>query len=41
MCCDIRCAEVSVGQPEIKLSLIPGGAGTQRRPDWSGSAGQS
>ena len=34
MCCDVRvCAEdAQLGQPEIKLGLIPGGGGTQRLP---------
>jgi enoyl-CoA hydratase/carnithine racemase len=34
MCCDVRvCAEdAKLGQPEIKLGLIPGGGGTQRLP---------
>jgi enoyl-CoA hydratase/carnithine racemase len=34
MCCDIRVCSVDaqLGQPEIKLGLIPGGGGTQRLP---------
>ena len=34
MCCDVRvCAQdATLGQPEIKLGLIPGGGGTQRLP---------
>jgi enoyl-CoA hydratase len=34
MCCDVRiCAHnAHLGQPEIKLGLIPGGGGTQRLP---------
>src|SRR5215468_951925 len=34
MCCDVRvCADdAQLGQPEIKLGLIPGGGGTQRLP---------
>ena len=34
MCCDVRVAsdDAELGQPEIKLGLIPGGGGTQRLP---------
>ena len=34
MCCDVRiCADnAQLGQPEVKLGLIPGGGGTQRLP---------
>jgi enoyl-CoA hydratase len=34
MCCDVRIAsdDSQLGQPEIKLGLIPGGGGTQRLP---------
>jgi enoyl-CoA hydratase len=34
MCCDIRiCADdAQLGQPEVKLGLVPGGGGTQRLP---------
>jgi enoyl-CoA hydratase len=34
MCCDVRvCSDdAMLGQPEIKLGLIPGGGGTQRLP---------
>ena len=33
-CCDVRvcAADAKLGQPEIKLGLIPGGGGTQRLP---------
>jgi enoyl-CoA hydratase len=33
-CCDVRvcAADAQLGQPEIKLGLIPGGGGTQRLP---------
>jgi enoyl-CoA hydratase/carnithine racemase len=39
MCCDVRvCADdAQLGQPEIKLGLIPGGGGTQRLPRLVGS----
>jgi enoyl-CoA hydratase len=42
MCCDVRvCADdARLGQPEIKLGLIPGGGGTQRLPRLVG-AGRS
>src|SRR4029450_11923440 len=38
MCCDIRVAsdDTQLGQPEIKLGLIPGGGGTQRLPRFVG-----
>jgi len=38
MCCDIRvCSDdAQLGQPEIKLGLIPGGGGTQRLPRFVG-----
>jgi enoyl-CoA hydratase len=34
MCCDVRiCADdAQLGQPEVKLGLVPGGGGTQRLP---------
>ena len=34
LCCDVRiCADdATLGQPEVKLGLIPGGGGTQRLP---------
>ena len=34
MCCDVRVAaeNAQLGQPEVKLGLIPGGGGTQRLP---------
>ncbi len=34
LCCDVRvCADdAKLGQPEVKLGLIPGGGGTQRLP---------
>jgi enoyl-CoA hydratase/carnithine racemase len=34
MCCDVRVAaeDAQLGQPEIKLGLVPGGGGTQRLP---------
>ena len=34
MCCDVRVVseDAQLGQPEIKLGLIPGGGGTQRLP---------
>src|SRR5215471_4425100 len=34
MCCDVRVSadNAKLGQPEIKLGLIPGGGGTQRLP---------
>jgi enoyl-CoA hydratase len=34
MCCDVRiCSDdARLGQPEVKLGLIPGGGGTQRLP---------
>ncbi len=39
LCCDVRvCADdAKLGQPEIKLGLIPGGGGTQRLPRLVGS----
>ena len=38
MACDIRVAadDAQLGQPEIKLGLIPGGGGTQRLPRLAG-----
>jgi enoyl-CoA hydratase/carnithine racemase len=38
MCCDVRVAaeDAQLGQPEIKLGLIPGGGGTQRLPRLAG-----
>ena len=38
MCCDVRicAADATLGQPEIKLGLIPGGGGTQRLPRLAG-----
>jgi enoyl-CoA hydratase len=38
MCCDIRVVsdDAQLGQPEIKLGLIPGGGGTQRLPRLAG-----
>src|SRR6187455_3852182 len=34
MCCDVRIAseDAQLGQPEVKLGLLPGGGGTQRLP---------
>ena len=34
MCCDVRVCtdDAQLGQPEVKLGLIPGGGGTQRLP---------
>jgi enoyl-CoA hydratase len=39
MCCDVRvCSDdAQLGQPEVKLGLIPGGGGTQRLPRLVGS----
>lgn len=39
LCCDLRVAatDAQLGQPEIKLGLIPGGGGTQRLPRLIGS----
>jgi enoyl-CoA hydratase len=38
MCCDLRIVseDAQLGQPEIKLGLIPGGGGTQRLPRLAG-----
>jgi enoyl-CoA hydratase/carnithine racemase len=38
MCCDVRVVaeDAQLGQPEIKLGLIPGGGGTQRLPRFVG-----
>ena len=39
MCCDVRICtqDARLGQPEIKLGLVPGGGGTQRLPRLIGS----